>query len=467
MRLTTRIKAGMQMIAGNTKSALNTISLDSSSYRTGNPFGKDFWMFGNDGTDHYFSFTGAESSLKAYNECPPVSAIINRKAQAYVNGKTWILNTTGKAKGKESTSEVAVKIRKLLLKPNILQSGKQFEAQAYMYQQLYSYAVGLFIKPFGFQNSEASAMWIIPNWMLEVEESDHIFYKKDAQTIKKIVMTYKGQRAELPLENIFIIKDFSISFCSAILPESRIKSLEMPINNIIGSYESSNVLINRRGPNYLVSNASNDKVGTIPMTPEEKKETQKAFNGLGMRKWQSQAIITSASVNVASVGFDAAQLRLHEEIQENSKAICDRLGYPPHLLGLLDPTFNNQNAAEKGLYQNTIIPESESNYEQWNSIFNTEEFNISISKDYSHITVLQEDKKLFAEARQVLAQSLDKEFKNNWVTYNRVLELLGEDTVEWGNVYYRQLVEAGFVFGDTNTSLAIDSNGNVVTQNNN
>ncbi len=42
------------------------------------------------------------------------------------------------------------------------------------------------------------------------------------------------------------MKDFTPSFCSLVIPESRIKALQLPINNIIGAYESRNVLINYR-----------------------------------------------------------------------------------------------------------------------------------------------------------------------------------------------------------------------------
>lgn len=442
---------------------IGTQTLNSSNYR-GTPLGKNGWLFSNDGCDHYFDFTGAGSSLKAYNDCPPVAAIINRKALSYINGKTWILNTSGKAKEKESTNEQATKIRKLFAKPNVMQIGKHFDAQRYMYQQLYGYAIVLMVKTTGFPNYDAESMWLIPNWMVEIEENDNKnFYEKDAPVIKKVIMKYKNLRGELPLDKIFFLKDFRPSFSSIYLPESRIKPLAMPINNIIGAYESSNVLINRRGPNYMVSNGASDTISTIPMTPAEKKEVEDAFKGLGMQRWQSQAIITSANVNVTPVGFDAEKLRLHEEITESSKAICDGFGFPPHLLGLLDPTFNNQNAAEKGLYQNTIIPESESDCDQWNEIFNTSEYGIKITRDFSHITVLQQDKKEFAGARKTLSESLEKEFKNNWITYNRVLELLDEDTVEWGNIYYQQMVAAGFKFGNTPVKLSVDENGNITT----
>lgn len=475
MKVTDRLKiAGKELLKANIGNVFKSLTLpeevllNPTLYR-GEPFGKNFWLFNNEGgEDKYFSFTGNSSLKDAYTKCPPVAAILNRKAQAYINGKTWILNKAGKAKGKESTTEAATKIRKLLLQPNRIQSGKQFEAQAYMYQQLYGYAIVLLVKPFGYPNMDASEMWLIPNWMCEIEETKELFYKDGATIIKSVTLIYKNEKTPLPVDNIFLLKDLRPSFTSVYLPETRIKSLEMPINNVIGAYQSRNVIIHRRGPSFLVSNNGNDKIGTIPWTPEEKAENEKAFSQFGLTKGQKQAMITSSSVSVTPIGFNVGELKLMEEVVESSKAICDGFGYPAYLLGLIDPTFNNQSAADKGLYQNSIMPEAESNYEQWNALFNTADLGIIIEKDYSHVTVLQEDKKAFASARLTLAQSLEKEFKLNWITYNRVLELMGEDTVTWGNIYYRDMVAAGFVFGEGNQQqMWLDENGQLTTQNQN
>lgn len=474
MKVTDRLKiAGKELLKANIGNVWKSLTLpeevllNPTLYR-GEPFGKSFWLFNSEGgEDKYFNFSGNSSLKDAYSKCPPIAAILNRKAQAYINGKTWILNKSGKAKGKESTSEAATKIRRLILQPNRIQSGKQFEAQRYMYQQLYGYAIIFLDKPFGFPTMDAKAMWLIPNWMCEIEESKEMFYKDGATIIKSVTLTYKNEKVPLPVDNIFIVKDFRPSFSSVYLPESRVKSLEMPINNVIGAYESRNVLIHRRGPSFLVSNRANDKMGTVPLTAEEKAETEKAFAQYGLTKKQKQAIVTSASIDVTPIGFDVGQLKLMEEVLESSKAICDGFGYPAYLMGLIDPTFNNQSAADKGLYQNTIIPESESDYEQLNALFKTDELGLIIEKDYTHVTVLQEDKKAFASARLTLAQSLEKEFKLNWITFNRVLELMGEDTVTWGNIYYRDMITAGFVFGEGNQQIAwVDENGQLTTQNN-
>jgi len=100
------------------------------------------WYFGMGGSpeiDLYVGNINTEWYWQAYQFCPTVASICNRKAEAYINGETKILNTTGKAKGKESDNEAAKKIRALMSRPNPLQSWSQFEAQYYIYYQIYGF----------------------------------------------------------------------------------------------------------------------------------------------------------------------------------------------------------------------------------------------------------------------------------------------------------------------------------------
>ncbi len=71
--------------------------------------------------------------------------------------------------------------------------------------------------------------------MVDIEETNKLFYQSDTKgIIKQIVLNYKGTRTILNVEDIYIMKDIVPSFCSLVIPNSRIHALEMPINNIIG-----------------------------------------------------------------------------------------------------------------------------------------------------------------------------------------------------------------------------------------
>lgn len=402
-------------------------------------------FFGQNGKEYFFSYSGHNSAVKAYTDCPPVAAVINRKAQAYINGKTWVLNS----RGKEATSYDAGNLRKLLKRPNPLQNWKQFEAQSYVYQQMFGFTVVLPIKPAGFKrNVDATALWNIPPFMLDFKETNKLFYQTDLRGIvEKITLTYKNVTTQLSVSDVFILRDFVPSFTSMIFPESRIQALEKPINNIIGAYESRNTLINFRGAQGFLTPDNGGSLGPIATTEAERSALQNDFKRYGLRKGQWQVIIASAALKWQQMGYPTKELMLLEEVEESSLAVCDGFNFPPHLLGLIDPTFNNQNAAEKGLYQNSIIPDAESNYEQWNEFFGLEDLNLKLEKDYSHITVLQEDQKTAADARLSRNNALKVEWRNGMITLNEWRIKNGEDPLsdERGKMYFPEYVA---MFGD-------------------
>ncbi len=423
----------------------------SSTQRATLPF-----FFGNNGIDYKFSYSGIDSAMKAYERCAPLTAIINRKAQMHINGKTWVLNS----RNKEATSAEAKKIRDLFERPNPLQSWKQFEAQQKIYIQLFGFCIVLPIIPSGFAKYgaiEAKSMWNIPPYMVDIEETMNLFYSNKTLNggIKRIVLNYKGTKTEINVDTAYLFKDFTVNFNSLIIPESRVRSLEMPINNIIGAYESKNVLINYRGAlGILTPEPGNGQYVSLPLEPKEKEQLQDDFRRYGLSRSQWKFIISPAAMKWQQMGVPTKDLMLKEEIEDSTKAICDAYVFPPHLLGLIDPTFNNQKEAAKGAYQDGIIPEAESMYEEWNNFFRTSEYNLKISKDFSHVPVLQEDKLKQNQARKMLDEAMLLEFKNNLITLNQWLIKLEEDprTDEFGNMLYYELVAKGWQFGPTNNN---------------
>lgn len=419
-----------------------TFPLDPATYRAGMA---DLFQLGGQGPLHAFSYTNSNSSLIAYEKCPPLAAIINKKAQAYINGKTWVMDS----QGKESTSQWANNLRKLLAKPNPLQSWKQFEAQMYITQQVFGYCVVLPILPLGRKDiSSASSLWAIPGNMLTVKYTNKLWYQTDLPGIvESVTVCYAGTDTKLDLKSIHIFRDFSPSFNNMVFPETRIRPLELPINNIIGALESRNMLINYRGALGILS-SENDKSGYIPIKDPDKKALQADFARYGLKNQQWKFIITSASVKWQQMGVPTRELMLFEEIEDDTNMLCDSYGYPIDLMaGSQRKTYQNSEAAGKGLYQNAIIPEADAMYDQWNEFFQCAANGCEMQKDYGHIPVLQADKAKEASARNTLTQTLDREFKNNWIHYNRVLEILQEDTILGMDKYYNELLTEGYRFG--------------------
>src|SRR5690606_20965136 len=152
----------------------------------------------------------------------------------------------------------------------------------------------------------------------------------------------------------------------------------------------------------------------MPIPTPEKEALEDHFKGrYGLRRGMSQFIITSAMVDFVSIGQNIKDLQLMEEVEADRQEICDGYGYPVDLVSRQKgSTFNNVNASEKRLYQNTIIPESGNIDDQLNILFDTEKHRLKIEYDYSHIDVLQEDKKAQADAKRALATAVIDMYKN-------------------------------------------------------
>lgn len=388
------------------------------------------WLFnlGGKGADFFFDFTGSVSCIEAYQKCAPIPAIINKKAQAFINGKTWVVDENGK----EATSDLAKKIKKLLLKPNPLQSGKQFEAQGYIYQQLFGYNVVLIMKPIGYKkNIDGYSLWNIPPNYLEIQESEKLWYSlKGNEGLARVTINYKGISVPLNNEDIFMFKDFSPNFYTSYFPQSRIQGLTMPINNIIGAYETRNNLIHKRGALGILSSDKSDESGSISLTKDEKDALQQDYQQYGLTRDQWSIIISNAKVQWQQMGYPTKDLMLFEEVEDDMMRICDAYSYPYELLSSkTGTTFANLNEGKKLLYQDAIIPEAESWHEQLNSLFGLEETNITITKDFSHIPILQDDQLKKASARLILNQAKKMEYEAGLITLNQWLESLGEDGI--------------------------------------
>lgn len=404
------------------------------------------WFFGPNGIDYRFIFDGATSATKAYNKCPPLAAIINRKAQAYINGRTEIINTQGKANGKPATNEKAVKIMALMNNPNPLCSANDFEAQMFLYIQLFGYCPILPIYPAGFEIlkdlSEATSLWIIPPYMLDWKENKTSMWynaKTQADIVPKLIIKYKDLKTEIDINDLVIFKDFTPSFESFVFPGSRIRPLAMPINNIIGAYEARGELINYAGSQGILT-PEMDSMGAIPLRESEKDQIQADFKRqYGIKSGQSRYIISPAPMKWQGMGRATKELELFSEVVDDIMRICDSYNYPSPLLNTeKGPNVANTAEFKKMVYEEAIIPESLSIYAQWNKAFKLEDQPMKIQKTYDHLPILQQDQVLEGEARLNMNQALEIEWENNLITLNQWRAYNSVDPTPDGDIYYWQ-----------------------------
>jgi hypothetical protein len=136
---------------------------------------------------------------------------------------------------------------------------------------------------------------------------------------------------------------------------------------------------------------------------------------------------------------------LFEEKEGSTMEICDAYGYPYRLLSQeKSASYNDVREFKKALYQDTIIPEANSFYEQLNDFFALESLNLVLKKDYSGESIMQEDIKLMAESRLSLARSAQMDFLTNAITLNQYREIVSHAGPEIpsttdGNVKYSDI----------------------------
>jgi hypothetical protein len=430
-------KFGGALLQGDFQSAFKygygTYPIDPGTYR-GTPDGGDGWaMTVGNGDYSYFKYDGLGKCIEAYEKCPAVSAIINKKAQSFIDGRLWVMNSSGK----EAKSPEATALRKLLKKPNLLQSWDEFIAQTYIYVQLFGFCPIITIKRTGFpKNIDAKALWNIPPNFIDFEYTQRLYKQTElGGVLSHIYVQYNGERIPIPTEDICIIRDISPALTgNMVFPDNRIRSLQKPINNSIGAFESRNVLINYRGALGIFSKDTDGGGGqgipSIPITDTEKRDLQEDFKKYGLRGRQWQFIITTAALKWQSISVPTKDLLLFEEVDAGTMAVADRYNYPYQLMAAAKgTTYSNVAEGNKILYQGAILPEAKSIFNQLSEFFKLSEYNLTLDMDYSAVAVLQKDKVQEATARRARDEAYKIEWDNDVCTLDEWRIANGEDPI--------------------------------------
>lgn len=385
------------------------------------------------GDNYYFDLRCEKDYLRAFNECPPLKAILGKRSKAHNTGDVQVLNKKSlvKASGNEANS-----IRTVLDRPNILQTRKQFFAQQNHYIDLFGYCPVLRMRPVGMVD-ELTAIWNIPPWLFDLDYTKDWLLKKEYKKIfKQFYIFWNGEKIPLNFDDIFFVFDdgFGTDFDSNLtIPDSRLTGLEYPVSNTIASYKTRNTLITKRGAIGILSNGAKDVAGNIPLLPGEKENLQNSFKKYGLVGQPFQVIISDANLNWQQMGFATRELMLFEEIDDNINRLCDAYGWPVELMSFsLKGNFNNVDKKEayKSAYRDTIIPESESRFEQLTNGLVSEGSNLIIKADFTKVEVLQEDRKIVADIRSTISSTSEKEYKAGLITKNDWRKLLGEEPID-------------------------------------
>lgn len=379
----------------------------------------------------FYDLLNERQFLAAYNFCSPLKAIIGKRAKAFNNGKIELIKDTN---GNYAKGQYPDEIKKLLNKPNALQSGKQFFSQQNTYIDIFGYCPVLKVKPVGFD--EPSSLWNIPPYLIdELRFTGKWLKQRSIKDIySKLTITWEGESKELDLNDVYFVYDDGIGTefdTNLTIPDSRLVGLEYPVSNIIAAYKSRNTLITKRGAIGILTNDSKDQAGVIPLPKGEKDNLQIDFSQYGLTGQPKQVIISEAALKWQQMGFATKDLLLFEEIEDDISRLCDSYGYPVELISSTKQTsYENKRQAKKSFYRDTIMPEADSRMEQNSRGIIPEDKAISIVINYNDVDVIQEEQKEKSEALRALNEALQIEYDQGLITKNMWLIELGRDTVD-------------------------------------
>ncbi|WP_299129369.1 phage portal protein [uncultured Winogradskyella sp.] len=392
--------------------------------------------FINKGTPVWQNFSELRYLLNCYYENPVVNAVINIKAEAFANMRFKV---------KDLKSEEIIpleqydadggKLKKLLIKPNPLQTGSEWLRQLKVNYEVFGNGYIYGMVPVGWESNftyeDIQVLNNLPpycvspvltgNWLTATTKSDIIR--------KYVLKNFNSKHKDLDPNLVMHFNNVNIKFDNEFTQgKSDLLALTKPITNIKKAFEARNVLIERRGPQGAwTSDLKDDAMGSIPLTNNQIEDVQKAFSKYGLMEDQYTQIISNMPLKFHKTGFNTKELLLFEEVESDAIAIANAKGVPELLAKYYTKggTFENLNASEKRLYDSTIIPETDDFMQNFNHFFKTSELGIELLATYDHLNILQANKKEEAQTTEKHSQTAERAFRSGAINYNSYLTAIG------------------------------------------
>lgn len=363
-----------------------------------------------DGNDWYLSkllseFTGFSRSTSNNNKvdfdmsldthkrialsvCTPLSTVLNRCGNLSKNGRFYIQDKDGN----EPSTKEAKDIRKLLLKPNFFQSGRQFLKQVETTLKLFGYCPVFTLR--ATKGSTPISMIVIPPELFHQKTTGKLWMQSEiSEVIGKTYIDWNGKNIDLEEEDYFVISDSEVIFHgqnSDLEYRSESDSLTHPVNNWMAQIIGRGTLIKHGGPKGIISNDDSTEFQNAAMTKDDKEELNGLFKSkYGIVNKLFSVWVTQKKIKWTPLSFNVGELKLHEEDVACQSSIANAIGLDPSIFSA-DSKYDNKDAAKKSAYQDLIIPDSDNISESLTEALCPDGLFVKI--DYSHVACLQSDK---------------------------------------------------------------------------
>lgn len=374
----------------------------------------------------------------AYNYCSPLASVIDRLASAYANGLFKFRNEDNTIVANPNKNPRLARIRKLLRKPNPWQTSQEFESEKKVLCSIFGWTLVWFIKPAGMDKSY-SKMMVNLNPYYCTPEYDYTFNLSsgDGNVVKRWMVNVHGRTFTIDSEDVMLVKDGFVNTTSSLpyLPISKISGLDYAISNICAAMEADNVLLKKRGPLGFISYDSKPEFGSLlPANPADIDELQEDLKRYGLTWGQLQHVISKMPARWNPMSYNSEELKIKETIRQGIDMVCDRFDYPAELMSGKNATYENRTSAERFMYQNNIIPYSIRDMARYDDCFELD--SISLTKDFNHLPVLQEDILHAGQAREARSKSLLIDWQAGLISFNEYRFLSELDEIPGKDDYY-------------------------------
>ena len=342
-------------------------------------------------TNNFLELENLREIESAYYQCSTLQTVIVNKAQCSTNAVIKIVNENGKEK------PLSRDILKQMAKPNVFQTFDMFRAESKIFVQLYGWHLVWYVPNGvgGFVN-----IWNLNPVNTEIRfKSKYLFQTDIKEVIESIHYRYAGTDIEVPIDEVYVVRDMvatkSVTAIAQppLLPTSRIIGLKMVVSNNIAAYDARNSMITTRGAQGFISPDQKDGASSFPLLANDIDDLKAQFHkGYGINRNQSKFVFSSKGIKYQPINMKTSELMLFEETEETMLRIVDVYGYRKELLAITKgATFENQDKAWKGLYQDTIIPEDANELPALFAGWDLEKLGLHVESDYSHVAALMPD----------------------------------------------------------------------------
>lgn len=372
------------------------------------------------GTDNPVIEIDCNNSMTAYLDCPHFRAVIDKGCDMFSNGEWKCVSITDEEK--EFPDDPGLK---LLNKPNPLQSREEFLWQAYFFKLLF--ANNFVYKPSGSVFVLPKVMWHLPSDEMKIKfKNMQTFY--DQYELSGMIDSFllcQGSVTKPYEVKDMLYKAENFSFKEG-KGTSKIPSLKLPINNLVASLRTRNVLSVNFGVRGILSVEDKDMHGALPVKQGDKDIVNEQLSSdHNLYSGKSKMKVASRPIKFTQVSGNVNDMKLLESEEADFKVIAAIMGFPKDLFPFTSgATFENQIQAKKGAYEDTIIPGADSF-----SGAMTESLKPKAGRkyilSYAHLGILKEDEVKEAEAEKLEAETQEILHNNGVINAQAFADNLG------------------------------------------